>query len=113
MAEKYILAVDARGYQVELWEERWLRLLRKHPDLVTYKVTESQVKRAIESPVHGCIYSSHVYPEDCCIYYHQFWKKLELVVVVKYTEQKGEIVTLHFCSRRPDGEKVIWPLMRP
>ncbi len=113
MVTKYVLAKDARGYRVELWEERWSKLLRKHRDLVTYNVTEKQVQEAIHNPKDGCIYASHVYPENCAIYYRQFWSKVELVVVVLYTGEVGEIVTVHFCSNRPDGERLIWPITNP
>lgn len=110
MSDKYVLAIDVREYRVELWKERWNHLVRKHPDLIKYEITPDDLKEAIENPRHGCIYSSHVFPEDCAIYYIRYNKRLELVVVVRYANDVGEIVSAHFCSKRPEGEVMIWPI---
>ena len=109
MGKKYILAKDARDFIVEFSEERWNYIINKHEDLNEYGITEEHFRRAIENPQHGCIYSSHVFRGNCAVYYLQIDKKLELVVVVKYTGEVGEIVTAHFSSKRPDGEEIIWP----
>jgi len=108
MGNKYILATDPRGFQVEFSEERWLRLITKHPDLETGKIIENDLKETIEKPRDGFIYQSKRY-ENCSLYYHKPIGKYEILVVVRYINQFGEIITVHYCSKREKGEKIIWP----
>jgi hypothetical protein len=106
---KDILATDPRGFRVEFWEARWQYLIKKHPDLIIHHITPEHLGQAIKRPKDGCIYSSHRYPANCAIYYIRYSEKLDLVVVVKYIDDVGEIVTTHLCGNRPDGERLIWP----
>ena len=115
MGNNYILAVDPRGYNVEMWPAKWEHLSNKHPDLIKYGITEDDLKYTIEQPIHGLIYQSKSYPENCCLYYsrnRKTYKHAELLVVVKFVLNIGEIVTFHFCGKRAPGEVIIWPSIK-
>lgn len=107
MVAKYILATDPRGQPVEFWKERWEWITKKHPDLVKYKVDETYLKKAIEQPSEGCIYSSLKYL-DRDLYYTRFNNFLQIRVVIKFENDIGEILTAHFLKDRPSGEVIKW-----
>lgn len=109
MVETYILATDPRGLQVEFWKERWEWITLKHPDLLTKNITPEHLKKAIEKPAEGCIFSSNDKRyKDCCLYYLRISQNLQIRVVVKFDNNKGEIPTAHFLKDRSSGENIIW-----
>lgn len=107
MGNKYILATDPRGMPVEFWEERWLWITKKHPDLEPYGVTSEHLKKAIEKPADGCIFSSKKYV-DCSLYYLRIDRVFQIRVVVKFENNFGEILTAHFLKERSGGERIEW-----
>ena len=107
MANKHILATDPRGLPVEMWDERWEQLIRKHPDLLASGVTEGHLADAIEHPLGDTIYWSNDY-RDSELYYAKFSKTLMIRVVAKYVGGAGEVLTAHFVKRISGNVKVRW-----
>jgi hypothetical protein len=107
MGTSYILATDPRGMPVEFSDIRWDWITTKHPDLLTYKITALHLKRAIEKPADGCIFSSKNY-DRCSLYYIRISAQLQMRVVVKFENNIGEILTAHFLKERSSGEAMEW-----
>ena len=101
---------DPRGIVIRCDDGCTSYLLQKRPSLRSYI---KDIKRAIEQPNHGCIYrSNHPAHPDRCVYYGYVkgWKA-EMRVVVAFNEgMLPFLVSAHPCSKRPDGEQLIWPI---
>lgn len=107
MGKTYILATDPRGMPVDFSDNRWDWITTKHPDLLTNKITPLHLKKAIEKPAEGCIFSSKKYA-GCCLYYTRISQFLQIRVVVKFENDIGEITTAHFLKERSSGELLEW-----
>ena len=103
---------DPRGFIVTCTRECWNTHLYTHPEI---EGRESEAKKAIESPKHGCIYLSNHHlqgqPPDRHVFYRSVaGRKAELRIVVQFDgENKGIVRSIGFVSRRPEKEYLIWP----
>jgi hypothetical protein len=97
---------DPRGYLVRCSAEYWNKhILVKHPDLAG---CETYAEGAIQQPTHHCIYASKSH-DSRVIYYGALRKRIEIKVVVQFDDvDKGTIVSVTACSKRPEGEKLVW-----
>ncbi len=97
---------DPRGRRIRCPRQYWdNHVLAKHPDL---KGCETYAERALRSPKHGCIYTSKT-QVNRHIYYGELRSNIEIKVVVQFdSEDEGTVVSVTACSRRPNGENLIW-----
>ncbi len=103
---KDIEVTDPRGFVVRCYGDYWQKtILRKHPELANY---HEQVQQALESPQYGCIFRDRKYPNRQ-IYYGELRNRVEIKVVVQFdSPNEGTVVSASPCSRRPDGEILLW-----
>lgn len=101
-----IEVTDPRGFVIRCTREYWeTHVLVSHPDL---KGCEKVVERALQSPTHGHVYTSNSRP-DRHVYYGELRRRVEIKVVVEFNaKNEGRIVSATACSRRPNGEKLLW-----
>jgi len=108
MGSSYVLATDPRGYPVDFSDTRWAYIVSKHEDLLTFGITEEDLKKAIEHPLDNCIYQNNNKYPGCCLYYHPVRGDLFIRVVVKYQNNIGEIPTAHLYGRSKVRGKILW-----
>ena len=103
---KEIRAVDARGYTVTCSRYYWENhVLKHHPSLAGH---EDDARRAIEK--RDFIYASKSNPNRHVYYGPLSGRRPEIKVVVAFdANNKGTVVSVSECSRRPSGEAIIWP----
>lgn len=107
MGSKHKVFIDPRGLPVEFTEAGWNWITQKHPDLLENNITEDFIVEAIANPCDGCIYASNKYP-GAEIYYKRYSKKLQIRVVVEFSNNIGRLKTAHFLTERSKGERIVW-----
>lgn len=99
-------ATDPRGWRVICTEKQWTEhVLAFHEEQM--EGCEAEVKKTIESPMYGIIYSDK---EDLsrCIYYSRRSTTTYLKVVVAYDQQAGFLITAFPIHEMKSGEFPIW-----
>ena len=111
-----LFAVDQRGFKIYCNEEQLDFIYEYHPELINFWAEEGDFAKAIKESV-GIFQSTH--GKEFNVYYLKKPgsvqdNRTELKIVVKFNhEDEGILYMAQPCSKRPDGEKMIWPTTSP
>jgi hypothetical protein len=114
MVEDELRVVDPRGRTVICGgPDLYYLLNEKHKENAEI-ITRQHVIETIRNPQNGLIYLTSPdakHGKNQHIYYKRFSEiEIEIKIVVNFNDpEMGRITTINFCSRRPDGEIIIWP----
>jgi len=92
---RIIEVIDKTVRVIYIPKERWTHIVLSHPELSNQI---GQIKQTLTKPL--TIISDHV--DECVNYYHTYIKKRKeyLVVVVKYLNGEGFIITIFYSKHK-------------
>jgi hypothetical protein len=84
---------DKSGRKIHLSDERWKHLNQEHPEVAPYI---EDIKDILKNPLKIIAYEL----DNSIKYYYKYFKEREtakyLLVIVKYLNEHGFIITAHF-----------------
>ena len=84
---------DKSGRKIHLSDERWKHLNQDHPEVAPYL---EDIKETLKNPLKITTYEF----DENVKYYHKYFKEREeakyLLVIVKYLNEHGFIITAYF-----------------
>ena len=92
--DKYVFEIiDKTGRKIHLSKERWKHIRKKHPEIEEYEL----IKETIEKPDKITGY----HPDKTIYYFYKYYKHRHsfekyLLVIVKYLNKHGYILSAYF-----------------
>ncbi|MEK6819772.1 MAG: PBECR2 nuclease fold domain-containing protein [Nanoarchaeota archaeon] len=85
--------IDKSGRRIHLSKERWKHIIKKHPEVEEYEL----IKETIEKPDKITQY----HKDETIYYFYKYYKhkpvfKKYLLVVVKYLNKEGYVLSAYF-----------------